>query len=150
MIFFNQCDLEIWRMTLKINRAPLLSHFNYFASFCNLLWIQIGVTVRQCSIWVKIINFSAHVTLKFEGYPKKTRGNLFYVTASFVYHFVAICEFKLELMSRDPQILAKFDLTSVTFPLDLWHWPFAWTSLLSLVITAKNVMMMRWETHWEK
>ena len=31
----------------------------------------------------------------------------------------------------------KFVLTSVTLTLDLWPWPFAWTSLLSMVITLK-------------
>ena len=30
--------------------------------------------------------------------------------------------------------------------LDLWPWPFAWTSLLSLVITPKKFMMIQW---WE-
>ena len=34
------------------------------------------------------MNFSAHVTLKFDGCPKKTIGNLFYTTPTFVHHFV--------------------------------------------------------------
>ena len=38
-------------------------------------------------------------------------------------------------------------MTSVTF--DLWPLPFAWTSLLSLVITAENFVMIR-EEHSEK
>ena len=41
-------------------------------------------------------------------------------------------------------------LTSVTLTFDLWPWPFAWTSLLSLVITPENVMMIRWWEHGEK
>ena len=28
--------------------------------------------------------------------------------------------------------------------LDIWPWPFAWTSLLSLVINPENFMMIRW------
>ena len=43
--------------------------------------------------------FSARVTLKFDGWPQKTIGHLFYATSSFVHHFVAIGEFKLELQS---------------------------------------------------
>ena len=31
----------------------------------------------------------------------------------------------------------------------LWPWPFAWTSLLSIVITPENFMMIRWEEHTE-
>ena len=34
--------------------------------------------------------------------PKKTIGHLFYATSSFVQHFVAIGEFKLELESGNP------------------------------------------------
>ena len=38
-------------------------------------------------------------------------------------------------------------VTSVTLTFDLWPWPFAWTSLLSLVITPENLMMIRWWEH---
>ena len=41
-------------------------------------------------------------------------------------------------------------VTSVTLTFDLWPWPFAWTSLLSLVITPENFMMIRWWEHSEK
>ena len=43
--------------------------------------------------------FSARVTLKFDGWPQKTIGHLFYATLSFLHHFVAIGEYKLELQS---------------------------------------------------
>ena len=37
-------------------------------------------------------------------------------------------------------------MTSVTLTFDFWPWTFAWTSLLSLVITPENfVMIRRWE-----
>ena len=41
-------------------------------------------------------------------------------------------------------------LTSVTLTFDLWPWPFAWTSLLSLVITPENFMMIRSWEHSQK
>ena len=41
-------------------------------------------------------------------------------------------------------------LTSVTLTFDLWPWPFAWTSLLAMVITPENFMMIRWWEHGEK
>ena len=44
----------------------------------------------------------------------------------------------------------RWVLTSVTLPYDLRPWPFAWTSLLSLVIISENFMMMRWWEHSEK
>ena len=41
------CDLEIWWMTLKNNRAPLLSNIKLYVSFHHHMWIQTGVTVRK-------------------------------------------------------------------------------------------------------
>ena len=82
-------------MTLKNNRAPLLSNIKLYASFHHHMWIQTGVTVRKRLSWV---------------------------------------------------------VTSVTLTSDLWPWPlpFAWTSLLSLVITPENFMMIRWWEHSQK
>ena len=45
--FLEPCDLEIWRMTFKNNRAPLLSNIKQYASFHHHMWIQSGVTVRK-------------------------------------------------------------------------------------------------------
>ena len=70
------CDLEIWRMTLKNNRASLLCFFKLYASFHSHWWIQPGVTVRKHRIWVKIDDFLSRVTLKFDGWPWKTIGHL--------------------------------------------------------------------------
>ena len=80
-------------MTLKNNRAPLLSIIKLYASFQHHMWIQTRVTVRKRLSWV---------------------------------------------------------LTSVTLTFDLWPWPFAWTSLLSLVITPESFMMIWWWEHGEK
>ena len=91
--FLEPCDLEIWRMTFKNNRAPLLCIIKLYASFHYHMWIQTGVTVRKRLRWV---------------------------------------------------------LTSVTLTIDFWPWPSAWTSLLSLVITPENFMMIRWWEHSQK
>ena len=80
-------------MTLKNNRAPLLSNIKLYAPFHHHMWIQIGVTVRKRLSWV---------------------------------------------------------VTSVTLTFDLWPWSFAWTLLLSLVITPENFMMIRWWEHSQK
>ena len=90
--FLEPCDLEIWRMTLKSNRAPLLSNIKLYASFHYHMWIQTWLTVR-----------------------KRLSGVVTYVTLTF----------------------------------DLWPWPLAWTSLLSMVITSENFMMIRWQEHRE-
>ena len=43
--------------------------------------------------------FCSRVTLKFDGWPWKTIGHLFYAVSSFVHNFMAISEFKLDLQS---------------------------------------------------
>ena len=91
--FLEPCDLEIWRMTLKNNRAPLLCCFQLCAWFHCHMWIQTAVRVRKRLSWV---------------------------------------------------------LTYVTLTFDLWPWPFAWTSLLTMVITPENFMMIRWWEHGEQ
>ena len=101
--FFAPCDLWIWRMTLKNNRAPLLFHFKLCASFSSHWWIQTWVTVRKRPIWVKFDDFQSRVTSKFDAWPWKTIGHLFYATSSFVHHFVAIGVFKHELQSGNAQ-----------------------------------------------
>ena len=62
--FLELCDLEIWRMTLKNNRAPLLSNIKLYASFHHHMWIQTGVTVRKRLSWVV-----TSVTLTFDLWP---------------------------------------------------------------------------------
>ena len=147
------CDHQIWQMTLQNNRAPLLCYFKLCASFHTHWWIQTRVTVRKGPIWVKFDDFfsratlkfdgwpckpighlfyatstlcsiscplvnsnlsyspetpnlgqiRSRATLKFDGWPSKTIGHLFYATSSFLHHFVAIGEFKLELQSGNAQ-----------------------------------------------
>ena len=122
--FFVPCDLEIWWMTLENNRAPLLYYIKLCASFQIHRWIETEVTVRKRSISVKISNFLSCVTLKFDGWPWKTRGHLFYTTSSFVHHFKSIGEFKLELQSGNAQFRSKsaIFLSCVTLKFDRWPW----------------------------
>ena len=92
--FFVPRDPEIWRMTSKHKRAPLLGNWKLCVSFRSHVWIQTGVTVQKHPNWGKIC----------------------------------------------------FDPCD----LDLWPWLLAWTSFLSMVITPKNFMTIRWEEHCEK
>ena len=84
------CDLEIWWMTFENNRGPLLYHIKLCASFQSHWWSQTWVTVRKRWIRVKIGNFLSRVTSKFDKWPWKTIGHLFYTTLSFVHHFKAM------------------------------------------------------------
>ena len=115
--FLEPYDLAIWRIILKKNRALLLCYFKLCSSFWSHWWIQTGVTVRKRPIWVKFDDFLSRVTLKFDGWPSKTIGHLFYATSSFVHHFVAIGEFELELQSGN----AQFGSNSMFFSA-VWPW----------------------------
>ena len=114
--YFIPCDLEIWWMTLKNNRAPLLYYTKLCASFQGHGWIQTGVTVQKHSIQVKIGNFLSRVTLKFDRWPKKTIGHLSYAASSCVHHFIAIVESKLELQSGNAEFGSKSTICFV------WPW----------------------------
>ena len=118
--FFVPCDLEIRWMSLKNNRAPLLCYFKLCASFHSNQRNQTEVTVRKRSIWIKIRDFFVPRDLEIWWMIlKKTVGHIFDATSSYVQHFVAICEFKLELWSGKAQIGTKFVLTSITLNFDL-------------------------------
>ena len=120
------------------------------ASFHNHQWIQTRVSPETPNLGQNRLFFLPRVTLKFDGWPWKIIWHSFYATASLVYHFVDICEFKLELRSGNTQTGTKFVLTFVTLTFDLWSWSFAWASLLSMVITPESFMMIRWQEHCEK
>ena len=62
--FLEPCDLEIWLMTLKNNRAPLLSYIKLYASFHHHMWIKTGVTVQKLLSLVV-----TSVTLTFDLWP---------------------------------------------------------------------------------
>ena len=78
--FFSPCYLEILWMTPKNNRASLRCYFKLCASFRSHWCIQTGVTVWKRLIWVKIDDFFSRMTLKFDRWPSKTIGHLFYAT----------------------------------------------------------------------
>ena len=47
------------------------------------------------------------MTLKFDGWPRKIIGHLFYNTSSFVHHLKSISELKLKLQSGNAQFRSK-------------------------------------------
>ena len=148
--FFGPCDLEILCMTFKNSRAPLLCHFKLCTLFRSHLWIQTGLTVQKSSIRVNIDIFCPMWPWQLMDDIEKPIGHLFYATARISHHFLAMCKFELELWSGKAQNGAKFVLASVTLTFDLWPCHFVCTSLLSMVITPDDFMMIWWQKHCEK
>ena len=116
---FRPCDLEIWWMTPKNNKARLLYNIKLCVSFHIHQWIQTGVTVRKHPIWLKLDDFLSCVTLQFDLWPWKTIGHLFYATSCFVHHFLAIGELKLELQSGSPQFGSNSTIFRAVWPWNL-------------------------------
>ena len=80
--------------------------------------------VRKRPIWVKIGDILYRVTLKFDGWPWKTIGYISFAFSSFVQHFIAIGEFKLELQSGNAQFGSKSTsfFSRATLQFDVWPW----------------------------
>ena len=73
--------------------------------------------VRKRPIWVKFGDALYRVTLKFDEWPWKTIGHLSFAVSSFVQHFIAIGEFKLELQSGNAQ-----SRSNSTIFIAVWPW----------------------------
>ena len=98
-------------------RDKWLQTLNWYLSNKANLRDLIAATSQVISNWIQIVNFSARVTVKFDGWPRKIIGHFFYTTSSFVHHFKSIGEFKLDLQSRN----AQFGSQLVTcYP--VWPW----------------------------
>ena len=82
--------------------------------------LKLNLQSGNAQFRVKIDDFFlSRVTLKFDGWPWKTIGHLFYAASSFVHHFVAIGEFKLELQSRNAQFGSKSTIFLAVGPWNL-------------------------------
>ena len=75
--------------------------------------------VRKRPIWLKIGDALYRVTLKFDGWPWKTIGHPSFAVSSFVQHFIAIGEFKLELQSRNGQFGSNSTIFRAVWPWNL-------------------------------
>ena len=103
----------------KNNRALILYYVKLCASFQIHWWIETGFTVQKRSIRIEIGDMLSRVTLKFDGWPWKTIGHFFYATSSFVQHFVAIGEFKLELQSGNVESGSNSTIFRAVWPWNL-------------------------------
>ena len=77
--------------------------------------------VRKRPIWVKIGDVLSRVTLIFDGWPWKTIGHLSFAVSSFVQHFIAIGEFKLELLSGNAQFGSNLTIFRAMWPWNLMY-----------------------------
>ena len=129
-IIFYLCDLAIWRISLKSNRAPLLSYFKLCAAFRSHWWIQTGVTIRKLLIWVKFDGFQSRMTLK-------NNRAVLYATSNLMHHFIVIGELKLELHSGNAQFGSN---STILKPCDLEIWHMALKKIGHLFSATSNLV----------
>ena len=84
------CDLEIWRMTLKNNRAPLLSNIKLIVSFHHHMWIQTGVTVPSHSAICHFNNSNSTKLLPSQNFPCMVFFCFVFITGMVFFCFVFI------------------------------------------------------------
>ena len=76
-------------------------------------------TLKLGQIWW----FFSTVTLKFQEWPWKTIGHLFYTNSTFIHYFIAIGEFRCELQSENAQIGSHFTIFLPPVTLKFYRWP---------------------------
>ena len=119
------------RVTLKLDGWPwkTIGHLFYTtSSFVHHVEaigeFKLELQSGNAPLASKPVIFLSRVTLKFDGWPWKTTGHLFFAASSLVHHFIAISEFQLELQSGNAQFGSKSnDFSScVTLIFDRWPW----------------------------
>ena len=123
--FWVKIDNFISRVTLKFPVWPWKSIGHLFYATSSFVHHSEAIgkfkLELQCPILVNFDDFENCVTLKFDGWPRKTIGHLFYATSSFVHHFVAIGDFKLEIQSRNAQFGSKSMVFRAMWPCHLTY-----------------------------
>ena len=118
-------------MTLQYDGWPwkIIGHLfcitsSFVHHFKSISELKLEIQSGNAQFWIKIDHFFSRETLQFAARPWKTIGHLFNATSSFVHHFIAIGEFKLELQSGNAQFGSKSTifLSYVTFQFDVWPW----------------------------
>ena len=107
----------------SINNRTLLLYYVKLCDSVQIHWIQTEFTVQKRSVRVEIGDMLSRVTLKFDRWPWKTTGHLFYATSSFLQHFVAIGDSNWSYSSDTPNLgqIRRF-LECATLKFDGWPW----------------------------
>ena len=118
----------LWNLTNDIEKQQSGHLFQATSSFVHhfksIGEVKLGLQSGNSQFGSKLVIFLSGVTLKFDGWPWKTTGHLFYTTLSFVHHFKAMCEFKSRVTVRKRSIRVKIGnfLSRMTMKFGGWPW----------------------------
>ena len=122
--FFSSCDLQIWWMTSKNYRAPLLHYIKLCASSQTPRWIKTRVTVRKLSIPVQICNFFAPCDLQIRWMTlKNNRAPLLcYIKLCAPFQSHQWIQTGVAVRKRSIRVKIGDFLFRVTLKFDGWPW----------------------------
>ena len=116
------------RVTLQFDVWPwkTIGHLVYATSSFVHHFVAIGVfklelQSENAQSGSNLMIFFSRVTLQLDVWPWKTIGHLVYATSSFVHHFVAIGDFKLEIQSGNSQFGSKSTIFIALWPCNLTY-----------------------------
>ena len=111
------------RVTLKLIGWPskTIGHLFYATSnfvqhFVAIAEFKLELQSRNAQSRSNSTIFKSRATLKFDGWPSKAIGHLFYATSSFVHHFIPIGDLKFELQSGNAQSGSKSTMFLAMWP----------------------------------
>ena len=109
-----------WKTIGHLFNAPSSFVYHFIAIGELKLEIQSGNAQFGSKSTIFRVVWPCNLTYDLE----KIVGHLFYATLSFMHHFKAIGEFKLELRSRNGQFgsISMIFFSRMTFQFDVWPW----------------------------
>ena len=117
---FSMCNLEIWWMTPgKQQGTSSIAHKPLCIITNQLVKSNWQLQSGNAQFGSKSAIYLSHVTLKFDGWPRKTIGYLIYAASSFLHNFIPINELKLELQSGNAQFGSKSAICCPVWPWNL-------------------------------
>ena len=117
---------QIWKVKIWKNGWPRWTIGHLFCTTSSFVHhvkaigeFKLELQSGNAQFGSKLVSVLSCPTLKFDRWLLITIRHFFYATSSFVHHFIAICEFKLERLSGNAQFRSKLTIFLVVWPCNL-------------------------------
>ena len=119
--FFSCVTFKFDGWPWKTTEHPFYATSSFVHHFVAIDKFKLELQSGNAQFESKSTIFFSCVTFKFDVWPWKTIGHLFHATSSFVHHFVAIGDFKLEIQSGNAQFGSKLTIFRAVWPCNLMY-----------------------------
>ena len=142
---------DFWsHVTLKYDRLPWKTIGHLFYGTSSFVHYFVAIGEFKLELQSGNIQIGSKLTISLAVWPWNLTDNLENNRTHLLSNIKLCASFHHHMRIQTGVTVRKrlsWVLTSVILTFDLWPRPFAWTSLLSLVITPENFMMIRWWEH---